>query len=69
MARRVWVRPSLAVSARSPAITRTPESIFPTTVSGVQLSRKASPLARQARKTRSRARCISGGNGSRGTCL
>src|SRR5215510_12686434 len=69
MVRCVWARPTRAVSSRCPAMTRTPSSILRTIFSGVQVSRNAMPRARQAAKTRSRASCISGGYGSRGTCL
>src|SRR5438477_483968 len=53
--RRVWARPTRAVSSRCPAMTRTPSSILRTIFSGVQVSRNAIPRARHAAKTRSRA--------------
>ena len=61
MARRWCARPMRAASALWPAITRTPSSSRATMLSGVQPSRNAMPLRRQAANTLSRAACISGG--------
>ena len=57
---RFWcARPLMAEASLCPAITRTPSSMRAITLSAVQPCRKATPLLRQAKRTRSRATCIS----------
>ena len=59
--RRWLARPIRAASSLWPAMTRTPSPSLPTILRGVPISRKATPLVRQAANTRSRASRISAG--------
>src|SRR5205807_1807846 len=59
--RRWLARPIRAVSSLWPAMTRTPSPSLPTILRGVPISRKATPLVRQAANTRARASRISAG--------